>query len=113
MGVIFRKDDNGNYYYFALGTLSDGSCSLLKFYEGEWESLFPWGYCPSLIPKKPNKITIIATGNHIITLINDRVVGDFNNDAIQGNKIEFAIRVYYPDTGIYEFDNLELKTPSP
>jgi len=110
-GIIFREDDNGNFYYFAV-EIDGNDCTLLQFYNGELSDLMEWTDCTPIVPKGSNKLAVIGEGDHIILLINNRLVDDFRDDSIKGNRIGLAIRIYADfDAGAFEFDNLELKVP--
>ncbi len=108
-GIIFRRDAQGNFYYFAID--SDHMYSLFKYYAGGWTALID--RTPSSVIKKeePNRLTIIAEGDHFILFINDHFVAGKHDDWIEKGTVALAIEIFEPDQeATFEFDNIVLRT---
>lgn len=109
-GIAFRMDPDGNFYYFAVD--SNNMYSLYKYKDGEWSNLIDATETSLIKTGEPNRLTVMAQGNHFILFINDQFVADKQDDSIKKGTTSLAIEIFQPDqTATFEFDNIELRTP--
>ena len=109
-GIAFRIDPNGNFYYFAID--SNNMYSLYKYQSDTWSNLIYPSQTPLIKPGGPNRMSVIAQGDHIVLFINDQFLVDTHDASIKDGTIALTIEMYQPNqTAIFEFDNIELLTP--
>jgi hypothetical protein len=109
-GILFRRDFSGNFYYF--GVYSDQRYFLFKYYQREWSELIDRTSTSAIQRGKPNKLTVIAEGDHIMLFINDQFIAEAYDDEIKKGRIALAIEIFEQDqTAIFEFDNIQLRLP--
>jgi len=108
-GVLFREDEDSNFYYFAI--TDTGEYSLYLFFE-EWDTLIDWTQTNLINPGEANRLTVIGEGSHFTFFINDQYLTEIENNqiplGITGLAIELADE---DDQATFEFDNLELRAP--
>lgn len=108
-GILFREDDDGNFYYFGI---NNHGAYILYGYFGEWNTLIDWTPTDLLKAKGPNRITVIGEGSQFSFFINDQYLASFTDDHISKGSIALAIELSQEnDQAVFEFDNLELRTP--
>ena len=108
-GVLFREDDNSNFYYFGIN--GQGKYVLYMFFE-EWNTLIDWTETELIKPGEANRITVIGEGSHFTFLINNQFLMEITNDKIPEGSTAIAIELAEEnDHGIFEFDNFELREP--
>jgi hypothetical protein len=108
-GIIFREDEDGNFYYFGI---SDNGFYSLYEYAGEWRPLIEFTETDLLQPGQSNRITIIGVGSQFTFFINDQYLTYFTDDHIAKGSVALAIEVAEEnDEAVFEFDNFELRTP--
>ncbi|MBI3243114.1 MAG: PD40 domain-containing protein [Chloroflexi bacterium] len=108
-GIIFRRTDGNNFYYFGINNAGVSTFALL--YKNEWTSIINWADVSVTQPGKVNKITISAEGSHFTFYVNDRYIGEVNDDRLSKGRMGFMIEVYQPSTVVFEFDDFELRAP--
>ena len=109
-GIVFRNDTNGNFYYFAID--SDQMYSLFRYYAGGWSALIDRTSSSVIRKDQPNRLTVIAEGDHFILFINDQFIADKHDDWIKEGTAALTIEIFQPDQeGTFEFDNIELRVP--
>jgi len=108
-GILFREDDDSNFYYFAVS--DTGYYALYLFYV-EWKTLVEWTETDLIQQGEANRITVIGEGSHFTFLINDQYMMELDDDAIPEGMIALAVELTDPDDhAIFEFDNLDLRSP--
>jgi hypothetical protein len=108
-GVIFREDNDGNFYYF--GTNGSGQYVLYEYF-GEWNTLIDWTETDLVKTDGPNRITVIGEGSQFTFFINDQYLTSFTDEHITKGFIALAIEMSQEnDEGVFEFDNFELRKP--
>jgi hypothetical protein len=109
-GIIFRWDNQGNLYYFAID--SDQRYSLYKLLAGEWSTLIEPTETPLVKKDGMNQLAVIVQGDHFILFINEQFVADKHDDSIKKGTTALAIEVFQPgETAIFDFDNIVLRAP--
>jgi hypothetical protein len=108
-GLVFRKDSNENFYYFATNQLM--RYRLRRFYNGEWTDLIRWAVSPAVQIEKIKRLEVFAEGDHIILFINNQFVGDVHDDSIPEGACALAASLPAADQAVFEFDNIEVRIP--
>lgn len=109
-GLIFREDQDGNFYYFAIN--HDQAYFVSLNYNGEWINLITPTHSQEIRPVGFNHLTIVGQGSHFIFFINDQYVADITDDRIKTGTTALAISLSNTDDQtIFEFDNVELRVP--
>jgi len=108
-GVLFREDEDSNFYYFAIS--EQGLYAFYIYFEG-WDTLIDWTKTPLIIPGTSNRITVIGDGSHFTFFINDQYLTDFTDDQIPEGLTSLAVELSDEgDQAVFEFDNFELRIP--
>lgn len=108
-GVLFREDEDSNFYYFAIS--EQGLYAFYIYFEG-WDTLIDWTDTTLVLPNSPNRITVIGEGSHFIFFINDQYLTELTDGKIPEGLTSLAVELSDEgDQGIFEFDNFELRTP--
>lgn len=108
-GVLFREDEDSNFYYFAIS--QQGLYTFYIYFEG-WDTLIDWTDTTLILPNAPNRITVIGEGSHFTFFINDQYLTEFTDDQIPEGLTSLAIELDDEgDQAVFEFDNFELRTP--
>jgi hypothetical protein len=109
-GIIFREDSSSNYYYFSIN--NKGQYTFWLYYKLEWTALIESTRSEIILPRKANKLAVLATGDHFIFFINDQYVTEIHNDTLDKGRVGMAAEISEPDLDIvFEFDNILLKVP--
>jgi hypothetical protein len=110
-GLIFRKNDDGSYYYFGI---EDGDFFISLNYKDDWIDLIDWTSAPAYHPNGSNKFTVIAKGSTFIFLINDQYLASVSDDRLPEGTLGLAVSLHDPDQrAVLEFDNFEIRVPVP
>lgn len=108
-GVIFREDDDSNFYYFGIN--DQGEYALLMFHE-EWNTLKNWARTGFIDPGEVNRLTVIGEGSHFSFFINGQFLMEVTDDTIPEGSTALAIELSEADDqAVFEFDNFELREP--
>lgn len=109
-GLAYRYTDFDNLSLFLIR--ENGTFQIGKFAKNVWRDLHYLSRTDAVFADKPNKIAVMARGNHFWFLINDQVVADLDEpDPPRG---AFAIAVSFDqgsETANLVFDNFTLRTP--
>jgi hypothetical protein len=64
-----------------------------------------------LLTDQPNRLTVIAEGNHFLLFINDQFVNEAYDDQIAKGSNALAVELSPADSHVtYQFDNIEVRT---
>ena len=108
-GIVFREDEDSNFYYFAIADA--GEYALYIFFE-EWDTLIDWTETDLIKAGEANRITVLGEGSHFTFFINDQYLTELTNDQIAEGLTALAIELADEnDQGTFEFDNFELRAP--
>ncbi len=108
-GLVFREDEDVNFYYF--GVDEDGFFVLLN-YNDEWIDIVVYESSSAILPGEVNRIAVLARGSYFVFLINDEVVAEASDDHIPSGTTAIGIQIHGEGLqAIFEFDNFELRTP--
>lgn len=110
-GIVFRNSAAGDYYYFGINQKSQGYFFSM-YYQDEWTNLTNFTYLPTIRSDGPNKLTIIAQGSHFFLFINEQFATEVTDETLTNGPMGLSISLHVPgETGVFEFDNIELRTP--
>ncbi|MCD9025552.1 discoidin domain-containing protein [Cohnella silvisoli] len=102
MGLSFRAQDDNNYYMWQF---SNGTLGFLKKVAGNWQSIKPFIFLPSVAVMTPgtmSHIKIEADGSKITTYVNGVLVDRLEDNTFSSGKVGF--RLYSTDAAL--FDNV-------
>lgn len=109
-GILFREDGINNYYYF--GVSNGGEFIVLLFNQGKWSNLLGPTASPLIRTEGANRLAVMGDESHFTFFINDRYVGEMTDNHIAEGRIGLATQLYeVNDQSIFEFDNVEIRTP--
>jgi hypothetical protein len=91
-GLIFRIQDNQNYYSFRMTDQKFFAVSVQK--EGQWTNLMDWSRTAAIKPNGVNQLEVIARDTHFIFLINGQVVSEVDDDHFSQGLVGLAIEGY-------------------
>lgn len=91
-GVIFRVQDNQNYYWFDMTDTRFFAFWVLK--EGEWTNIIESTRTEMIKPNGVNQLEVVARESHFIFLINGQVVGEVDDDRFSQGFVGLAIEGY-------------------
>jgi len=106
-GVMFRWVDKDNHYYFAINRFGTYSVAMTK--KGKWSQLIQWTKSDAIKINEFNRLSVSGQGSHFTFYINDKFVGETDDNSLpRGNACLITI-VYQKDAQVeFEFDNFEL-----
>lgn len=116
LGVVFRNNEAGDFYYFGIVPKSQYYFISL-YYDDEWSSLIDitqidYTNYPPIYSDKPNKLTIVAQGSQFSFFINDQFAIEVADDTLSYGPIGLAISgLNANESSVFEFDNFQLRTP--
>jgi len=90
-GLIFRYQDESNFYVFTVSGM--GQASIWALENGSWRELRGEGWTDSaaISIEEPNLLTVVAEGDHLIGLVNGEHVIDLNDDTYQEGAVGFYV----------------------
>lgn len=109
-GVVFRVQDNLNYYYFHMTDSRFFAVSVAN--DGQWLHLVDWTRTDAIKPNGVNQLEVIAREEHFIFLINGQIVSEINDDHYSQGVIGIAIEGYVQGEKIvFDFLDFTLRAP--
>ncbi|MEZ4733153.1 MAG: trypsin-like peptidase domain-containing protein [Caldilineaceae bacterium] len=107
MDLVFRYDDEGNYYVFGINNAQQFSVYL--WHNKEWTTLIGWTTSSAIQPGEMNKLTVLAQGTHFTFFVNDKFVADLIDTQLLSGQVGIAVELNNAgDEAVFEFDNFEL-----
>jgi hypothetical protein len=108
IGVIFRWQDTDNFYVLQLD--EDGYFSLYRAAAEGWVTLIPWQATPALRPGEANRVEISMVGPDLLVYVNETQLLELTDAVLESGRVGVYISMFNEgDSGIFEFDNLELR----
>jgi hypothetical protein len=110
-GLILRCQDEPSYYYFNIR--NTGRYALLKYLDGEWQTLIPATASPHINTGiATNNLKVVAAADLISIYVNDQHLADFTDSSFSEGKIGLLAEVLAesPLTTRVFFDNLRVST---
>jgi predicted RNA-binding Zn-ribbon protein involved in translation (DUF1610 family) len=109
-GVIFRVQDNQNYYWFRMTDSQSFAVSVQK--EGQWLNVVDWTRTNTIKPNGVNQVEVIARETHFIFLINGQMVKEVDDGHLSQGLVGLAIEGYTPgEKTTFDFMDLILRAP--
>ncbi len=108
MGVMFRQQDNDNFYVFMIS--SDGYYRLEKLVDGEWEQIIKWTASSAINTGEGsrNRFGVLAQGTKFRLFVNDVLIDEAEDDTFASGNIGLAVGSF-GEAGIeIAFDNIDL-----
>jgi len=97
-GILFHLRGEDSYYMALISTKGNFRLDAVK--DGSPKALIAWTEIPDFKRTKIN-LNIITCGTYLIFLVNDKWLGEVNDDSVTGGRIGFALASYEtasPDT---------------
>jgi DNA-directed RNA polymerase subunit RPC12/RpoP len=109
-GLIFRIQDNQNYYSFRMTESQSFAVSVQK--EGQWTNLVDWTKTGAIKPNGVNQLEVLARGTHFIFTINGQVVSELDDDHFSQGLAGLAIEGYIlGEKIVFDFIDVTLQEP--
>ncbi len=107
-GLIFRKNTDGDYLVYKVSNF--GRYALYLFQDSAWTALIDWSDTASLLPGGDNRMEVIAKGSAVYLVLNDDLVAQYSPAVLGEGQAGFFVGTSNPgDTGLWEFDDLEVR----
>lgn len=91
-GVIFRVQDNQNYYWFRMTDTKFFAVSVAK--DGQWTDVVAWTRSEWIKPNGVNQLEVIARESQFVFLINGQIVSEAEDNHFSQGLIGLAIEGY-------------------
>lgn len=91
-GVIFRVQDNRNYYWFRITDSLFFAVSVVS--DGEWLNLVEWTRTDTIKPHGVNQLEVIAHEAYFVCLINGQIVSEVEDGHFRQGLAGIAIEGY-------------------
>jgi hypothetical protein len=109
-GMVFRIQDNHNYYWFRITDNQFFAFSVVK--EDQWLNIVDWTRTEAIKPNGVNQLEVIAFGKHFTFLINGQIVSEIDDDHFSQGLAGLAIEGYKLGEEItFDFMDLILRAP--
>jgi len=91
-GVIFRVQDNQNYYWFRVTDSRFFGVAVSE--AGQWRDVVAWTRTETIKPNGVNQLEVIAREAHFILLINGQIVSEVEDKAFSKGLVGLAMEGY-------------------
>jgi predicted RNA-binding Zn-ribbon protein involved in translation (DUF1610 family) len=91
-GLIFRIQDNQNYYSFRVTDSQRFAVSVQK--DGHWVNLVNWTKTDAIKPNGVNQLEVISRETHFIFLINGQIVSEVDDAQFSRGLVGLAVEGY-------------------
>ncbi len=109
-GVMFRIQDNHNYYWFRITDNQFFAISVVK--DSQWLNLMDWTRTDTIKPYGVNQVEVIAHETHFTFLINGQVVSEVDDEHFSQGLAGLAIEGYTLGEEItFDFMDIILRAP--
>jgi hypothetical protein len=110
-GLIFRLQDNQNYYWFRMTDSKFFGVSVVE--EGQWRDAVEWTRTEAIKPNGVNQLEVIAREAHFVFLINGQIVSEVDDDRFRQGLVGLAIEGYTQGEKIvFDFLDFTLRAAS-
>jgi hypothetical protein len=110
MGIVFRSNNNDDYYLFSI--TNTGFYALDLLLNGNWVSLLPWTFSEQIDSWGENKLEVSAVGDDFTFWINGKRIGTITDSRLDYGYVGVAIMIFDANKeGVFEFDNFVVKGP--
>lgn len=108
-GVIFRIQDNDNYYHFHI--TDDRYVTVSANQGGQWLPIVAWTTTNSIKPNGVNQLEVIAHEKHFAFVINGHIISEVDDDRFQKGLVGLAIEGYNAGEEVtFDFLDILLRT---
>ena len=109
-GVIFRIQDNQNYYSFRMTDSQSFAVSVQK--NGQWTNLVDWTKSDAIKPNGVNQLEVMARRTHFTFTINGQIVSEVQDDHFSQGLVGLAMEGYTRgEKIIFDFIDVTLREP--
>lgn len=109
-GIIFRVQDNRNYYWFRMLDNQLFAVSIVQ--DGQWQSLEDWTRTNAIKPSGVNQLEVMASGERFTFSINGQVVSEVDDVVFSQGRVGIAIEGYTSGENIvFDFLDVSLRAP--
>lgn len=109
-GLVFRIQDNDNYYHFHITDSQFFAISAKQ--NGQWLTLVDWSRTTTIKPNGVNQMEVLTHGNHFTFLINGQIIGEVDDDRFGEGLVGLSIEAYTPGEKItFDFMDVTLRAP--
>lgn len=110
-GVVVRKVDEDNFYFFAISDKREVYIYLL--YENEWQTIDVHNFESAIRPGEVNTLGVLADGDYLAFFINGQYITDIDNAQLKSGYFGLGINLHAAgDTIEADFDNIKLFDPN-
>jgi len=109
-GVIFRVQDNQNFYWFRMTDQQFFAVAVKK--DSQWHDVVEWKRTDSIKPNGVNQLEIIAREGHFVFVINGQILSEVDDEHFNRGLVGLAIEGY--STGektTFDFIDFTLRGP--
>jgi hypothetical protein len=110
-GVIFRVQDNQNYYWFRMTDSKFFAVSVAE--NGQWRDVVGWTRTESIKPNGVNQLEVIGRNTHFVFLINGHILREADDEQFTEGLVGLAIEGYTQgENVVFDFLDFTLRAPS-
>lgn len=110
-GVIFRLQDNHNYYWFRMTDSKFFGVSVAE--DSQWRDLVAWRRSETIKPNGVNQLEVIARDAHFVFVINGQIVSEVDDEGFGQGLVGLAIEGYTAGEKItFDFLDFSLRAAS-
>jgi hypothetical protein len=110
-GVIFRVQDNQNYYWFRMTDSKFFAVSVAE--DGQWRDVVAWTKSETIKPNGVNQLEVIGRNTHFIFLINGQILSEVDDSHFNRGLVGLAIEGYTAGEKItFDFLDFTLRAAS-
>jgi len=110
-GVIFRVQDNQNYYWFRMTDSKFFAVSVAE--NGQWRDVVGWTRTESIKPNGVNQLEVIGRNTHFVFLINGHILSEAYDEQFRQGLVGLAIEGYTQgENVVFDFLDFTLRAPS-
>ena len=110
-GMIFRLQDNYNYYWFRMTDSKFFGISLVE--DGQWRDVVPWTRHEVIKPNGVNQLEVVGRESHFSFLVNGQIVSEADDEQFGRGLVGLAIEGYTQGEKIvFDFLDFTLRAAS-
>ncbi len=110
-GLVFRMQDEQNYYAFLVND-TGGDFQILLLEDGQQQVLSDWLPSTAIRYGGPNKLAVLAEGTMLKFYLNERLVAQLVNEALPSGQVGLLVNLSArSDQALFRLDDLELRAP--
>lgn len=108
VGIVFRKQDDGNFYLVAIDNA--GRASIWKKEANQWQALAPWAKSDAIRTEAgaENRIGVLAEGTSLSALVNGQVVAAVEDASFATGTLALAVGSFASPNVAATFDNVSM-----